>query len=128
MTLTPLSGKGRLLRSNLPTPIASLRPRVSAKNWIEISNLSACRYLNRRHYRVGLDAVQVELQLAGLKFCDDPGTSVPIIDEMPPVQKRLAETVMTLPGTTPCASAAIRLPMPNTFLTQAANQDCSSAP
>jgi hypothetical protein len=43
---------------------------------------------------------EVELQLAGLKFCDDPGTSVPIIDEMPPMQKRLAETVMTLPGTT----------------------------
>jgi hypothetical protein len=43
---------------------------------------------------------EVELQLAGLKFCDDPGTSVPIIDEMPPLQKRLAKTVMTLPGTT----------------------------
>jgi Protein of unknown function (DUF3435) len=43
---------------------------------------------------------EVELQLAGLKFYDDSGTSVPIIDEMPPMQKRLAETVMTLPGTT----------------------------
>jgi hypothetical protein len=43
---------------------------------------------------------EVELQLAGLKFCDDPGTSVPIIDEIPLIQKRLAETVMTLPGTT----------------------------
>jgi hypothetical protein len=43
---------------------------------------------------------EVELQLAGLKFCDDPGTSVPIVDEMPPMQKRLAATVMTLPGTT----------------------------
>jgi hypothetical protein len=43
---------------------------------------------------------EVELQLTGLKFCDDPGTSVPIIDEMPLIQKRLAETVMTLPGTT----------------------------
>ena len=42
----------------------------------------------------------VELQLAGFKFCDDPGTSVHIVDEMPPMQKRLAETVMTLPGTT----------------------------
>ncbi|KAH8787515.1 C2H2 finger domain protein [Hyaloscypha sp. PMI_1271] len=43
---------------------------------------------------------EVELQLAGLKFCDNPGISMPIIDEMPPIQKRLAETVMTLPGTT----------------------------
>ncbi|KAH7370264.1 hypothetical protein BKA65DRAFT_471486 [Rhexocercosporidium sp. MPI-PUGE-AT-0058] len=42
----------------------------------------------------------VELQLAGLKFCDDPSTSVHIVDEMPPIQKRLAETVITLPGTT----------------------------
>jgi hypothetical protein len=43
---------------------------------------------------------EVELQLAGLKFCEDPGTSVPTTDEMPPMQKRLAQTVMTLPGTT----------------------------
>jgi hypothetical protein len=42
----------------------------------------------------------VELQLAGLKFCDESGASSPLIDKMPLIQKRLAETVMTLPGTT----------------------------
>jgi len=43
---------------------------------------------------------KVELQLAGLKFCDDLGTSAPLIDEMPLMQKPLAKTVVTLPGTT----------------------------
>jgi hypothetical protein len=43
---------------------------------------------------------EVELQLSGLKFCDDPSINVHIVDEMPPMQKRLAETVMTLPGMT----------------------------
>jgi hypothetical protein len=43
---------------------------------------------------------KVELQLAGLKFCDGLGTSAPIIDEMPLMQKPLAKTVVTLPGTT----------------------------
>lgn len=43
---------------------------------------------------------EVELQLSGLKFCDDPDTSVHTVNEMPPMQKRLVETVMTLPGTT----------------------------
>jgi hypothetical protein len=39
---------------------------------------------------------EVELQLAGLKFSDSLISSVPIIDEMPSVQKRLVETVMTV--------------------------------
>jgi hypothetical protein len=43
---------------------------------------------------------KVELQLAGLKFCDGLGTSASIIDEMPLMQKPLAKTVVTLPGTT----------------------------
>jgi hypothetical protein len=43
---------------------------------------------------------EVELQLAGLKFSDSLISSVPIIDEMPSVQKRLVETVMTLLGKT----------------------------
>ncbi|KAG9229902.1 hypothetical protein BJ875DRAFT_345861, partial [Amylocarpus encephaloides] len=35
---------------------------------------------------------EVELQLSGLKFDDEPGTNVPL--------KRLAKIIMTLPGTT----------------------------
>jgi hypothetical protein len=43
---------------------------------------------------------EVELQLSGLKFGNDPGTNVPLVEEMSLMQKRLAKTVMTLPGTT----------------------------
>ena len=43
---------------------------------------------------------EVELQLSGLKFNDNPGTKVQVVDEMPLMQKRLVETVMTMPGTT----------------------------
>ncbi|KAI9765782.1 MAG: hypothetical protein M1839_005382 [Geoglossum umbratile] len=43
---------------------------------------------------------EVELQLSGLKFNDNPGTKVQVIDEMPLMQKRLVKTVMTMPGTT----------------------------
>lgn len=42
----------------------------------------------------------VELQLAGLKFSDAPEPKAVQIPEMPPMQKRLVETIMTLPGTT----------------------------
>jgi hypothetical protein len=43
---------------------------------------------------------EVELQLSGFKFSDDPDTKVQLVDEMPLMQKRLVETVMTIPGTT----------------------------
>jgi len=43
---------------------------------------------------------EVELQLSGLRFSDGPETSVQLADKIPPMQKRLVETVMTLPGTT----------------------------
>ncbi|KAI9769856.1 MAG: hypothetical protein M1840_003850 [Geoglossum simile] len=43
---------------------------------------------------------EVELQLSGLKFSDNPGTKVQVVDEMPLMQKRLVETVMTMPGMT----------------------------
>ncbi|KAI9766360.1 MAG: hypothetical protein M1840_006624 [Geoglossum simile] len=43
---------------------------------------------------------EVELQLSGLKFSDDQDTKVQVVNEMPLMQKRLVETVMTMPGTT----------------------------
>jgi hypothetical protein len=43
---------------------------------------------------------EVELQLSRLKFSNDLGTKVQVVDEMPLMQKRLIETVMTMPGTT----------------------------
>ena len=43
---------------------------------------------------------EVELQLAGLKFSDAPEAKVIQLPEMPSMQKRLVETVMTLPGST----------------------------
>jgi hypothetical protein len=43
---------------------------------------------------------EVELQLSGLKFDQDVKTTLDLADDMPPVQRRLAETMMTLPGTT----------------------------
>jgi len=43
---------------------------------------------------------EVELQLAGLKFSDTPEAKVLQLPEMPSMQKRLVETVMTLPGST----------------------------
>jgi hypothetical protein len=57
---------------------------------------------------------EVELQLSGLKFCDGSGTSVHIVDKMPLMQRRLAEMVMTLPGTTVaeefCRRCLLQLP------------------
>jgi hypothetical protein len=57
---------------------------------------------------------EVELQLSGLKFCDGSGTSVHIVDKMPLMQRRLAEMVMTLPGTTVAEEFCRRclLPLP----------------
>ena len=43
---------------------------------------------------------EIERQLSGLKLSQDVKTTLDQNDEMPPLQKRLAETVMTLPGTT----------------------------
>jgi hypothetical protein len=43
---------------------------------------------------------EVELQLSGLKFDQDVKTTLDLADNMPPVQRRLAKTMMTLPGTT----------------------------
>lgn len=43
---------------------------------------------------------EVELQLSGLKFSDTPETKVVQLPKMPSMQKRLVETVMTLPRTT----------------------------
>jgi len=43
---------------------------------------------------------EIERQLSGLKLSQDVKTTLDKNDEMPPIQKRLAETVMTLPGTT----------------------------
>jgi hypothetical protein len=44
--------------------------------------------------------IEVELQLSGLKFDKDVKTTLDLADDMPPVQRRLAEIMMTLPGTT----------------------------
>jgi hypothetical protein len=43
---------------------------------------------------------EIERQLSGLKLSQDVKTTLDKNDEMPPIQKRLAETIMTLPGTT----------------------------
>jgi len=43
---------------------------------------------------------EVELQLAGLKFDQEVKTDLASVDDMPPIQKRLVETIMTLPGKT----------------------------
>jgi hypothetical protein len=43
---------------------------------------------------------EVKLQLSGHKFSKDVKTTLELSDEMPPIQKRLVETIMTLPGTT----------------------------
>ncbi|KAF8855964.1 C2H2 finger domain protein [Acephala macrosclerotiorum] len=43
---------------------------------------------------------EIERQLSGLKLSQDVKTTLDQNDEMPPLQKRLAETVMTLPSTT----------------------------
>ena len=43
---------------------------------------------------------EVELQLSGLKFDQDVKTNLDLADDMAPVQRRLVETMMTLPGTT----------------------------
>jgi hypothetical protein len=41
---------------------------------------------------------EIERQLSGLKLSQDVKTTLDENDEMPPIQKRLAETMMTLPG------------------------------
>ncbi|KAH8663686.1 hypothetical protein BGZ60DRAFT_565713 [Tricladium varicosporioides] len=43
---------------------------------------------------------EIERQLSGLKLSQDVKTTLNQNDEMPPIQKRLVETIMTLPGTT----------------------------
>jgi hypothetical protein len=43
---------------------------------------------------------EIERQLSRLKLSQDVKTILNQNDEMPPLQKRLAETVITLPGTT----------------------------
>jgi hypothetical protein len=43
---------------------------------------------------------QVELQLAGLKFNQEVKTNLDLADNMPPIQRRLVETMITLPGAT----------------------------
>ncbi|KAH0547739.1 hypothetical protein GP486_008408, partial [Trichoglossum hirsutum] len=43
---------------------------------------------------------EVELQLSGHNFSKDVKTTLELSDEMPPIQKRLVETIMILPGTT----------------------------
>ncbi|KAI9761350.1 MAG: hypothetical protein M1840_001974 [Geoglossum simile] len=43
---------------------------------------------------------EVKLQLSGLKFSDNRGTKVQVVDEMPLIQKCLVETVMTMLDTT----------------------------
>jgi Protein of unknown function (DUF3435) len=42
---------------------------------------------------------EIERQLSRLKLSQDVKTILNQNDEMPPLQKRLAETVITLPGT-----------------------------
>jgi Protein of unknown function (DUF3435) len=43
---------------------------------------------------------EIELQLSGLKFSQDVKTTLELADDMPPIQRRLVETILTLPGTT----------------------------
>jgi hypothetical protein len=43
---------------------------------------------------------EIELQLSGLKFNQEVKTTLDLDEDMPPIQKRLVETIMTLPGTT----------------------------
>lgn len=43
---------------------------------------------------------EIELQLSGLKFSEEVKCTLDLEDDMPPIQKRLVETIMTLPGTT----------------------------
>lgn len=43
---------------------------------------------------------EIERQLSGLKLSQDVKTTLDENNEMPPIQKRLVETIITLPGTT----------------------------
>lgn len=43
---------------------------------------------------------EIELQLSGFKFDQDVKTSLDLADDMPLTQRRLVETIITLPGTT----------------------------
>jgi hypothetical protein len=43
---------------------------------------------------------EIELQLSGFKFDQNVKTSLDVADDMPPTQRRLVETIITLPGTT----------------------------
>lgn len=54
----------------------------------------------RDKWDLGHPVNEIELQLSGLRFSDGPETNVQLADKIPPMQKRLVETVMTLPGTT----------------------------
>jgi hypothetical protein len=69
---------------------------------------------------------EAELQLSGLKFCDDPGTSVHIVDEMSPIQKGLAETVMTVGITTGDTRCAQRYAFTSIFMKSVVPLKCSS--
>jgi hypothetical protein len=44
--------------------------------------------------------IDVERQLAGEKFSEDVKATLELSDDIPPEQKRLIKTIMTLPGTT----------------------------
>ncbi|CAG8982679.1 hypothetical protein HYALB_00000958 [Hymenoscyphus albidus] len=43
---------------------------------------------------------EIERQLSGLKFKQEVKTTLDLDEDMPPIQKRLVETIMTLPGAT----------------------------
>jgi hypothetical protein len=54
----------------------------------------------QEHWDLEHPVDEIERQLSGLKLSQDVKTTLDQNDEMPPLQKRLAKTVMTLPGTT----------------------------
>ncbi|KAI9863864.1 MAG: hypothetical protein M1813_003516 [Trichoglossum hirsutum] len=65
---------------------------------------------------------EVELQLSRLKFSDDQGTKVQVVDEMPLMQKRLVETVMTMLGMTKGRAVAMPRERPSTQAKRACPQ------
>ncbi|KAH8585592.1 hypothetical protein B0O99DRAFT_696323 [Bisporella sp. PMI_857] len=69
--------------------IANLRQRLRAELLKEV----------RDKWDAEQSVNDIELQLSGLKFGDAPEAKVQL-PEMPPMQKRLVETILTLPGTT----------------------------
>lgn len=74
----------------LSCEIANLRQRLRAARLKQV----------RERWDREQPVKDVELQLAGLKFSDAPGPEALPLPEMPPPQRRLIETIMTLPGTT----------------------------